>query len=183
MRDIWHQNGTRFESRFSNRHASKTGHSIVHFRHKGFFEMSKARPFKLRFNLSPGPHFMHWVIVYENTKTFVKPDVCTIAMSDCVLKNQPATAQKIFDGADKSVCAWIECKHLAIYDPMSGCDDDKCVGYNPRIAPYWRDSTNTNIDNAHYDSIVSIGRSLQVGQRISEFGGISDVVTFPHAVV
>jgi len=143
----------------------------------------RERNYRVRFNLSPGPNFMKWVVVTGEdipaNKKFYSPTECSIFMTDCILKNYPKRAIKIFDGADKQVCAWIECKSATVILPIEKCESSSDILYNPRIAPYWRNSLNTNIDNAHFQSVVSCDRFLQVDRDVSElkaFSGLGNTV-------
>lgn len=139
----------------------------------------KTRNFRVRFNLSQGPNFMKWVVVTgedrPENKQFFSPNEVSISMTDCVLKNYPTRANKIFAGADKEVCAWIECKDVSVILPIERCADSGDITYNPRITPYWRNSLNTNIDNAHFESVVSCGRFLQVNRDVSNVKVISAI--------
>lgn len=106
---------------------------------------------KLRFHLAKGANFMKWQLtttagnkVYRDPQTFQCFQVGK-------LKNQKGTATKIHQGANKTVCAWIEYSS----DPLSfktGMTKEvisnfKKVYYNPRKLPYWHDEAGNNLDN------------------------------------
>jgi hypothetical protein len=84
-----------------------------------------------------------------------------------------ATATKIKCGANKTVCAWVECENLVIYrdDTAGGRKNigyvDKNfpkthmqLSYNPRIAPNWVGHNSTNMDKQENLNIYTSGRKL-----------------------
>ena len=128
--------------------------------------MSK-RNYKVRFHLSAGEHFMQWQIKNGNDRLYVDPATTSIVMIDCVLKNHKSIAKRIHAGGHKTVCAWIECKHIQTM-PLIEAEMQNPISFNPRVAPYWRNLLNENIDGRHYDSIVSSGRSLETMRSVPE---------------
>jgi len=104
--------------------------------------MSKLRPYKVRFHLGAGRNYMKWRI--ESTLTgnvgFYDPQRFVINMAKCRFVNHQKTAEKIHDGANKTVCAWIECAQVEVAGCVEGrkaFSADEIVHYNPRVAPYW----------------------------------------------
>jgi hypothetical protein len=96
--------------------------------------------YKLRFNLGKGKNYMKWKITHPSGKVdYLEPNDVTIVMKNCLLRNQKSSAQKIFDGANKTVCAWIEAERLMVITEIDGAlfllGDQ--VSYNPRVAPNW----------------------------------------------
>ena len=124
------------------------------------------RQFKVRFHLGAGENFMHWRV--ENTKTgevfFYNPEKFRLIMHNCYLRNQKSAANKINQGANKSVCAWVECESVYKIDPQrpknSIMEFKEFFKYNPRITPYWRSETDVNIDGKSYSKIVSKNNKL-----------------------
>lgn len=115
--------------------------------------------FILRFNLGAGKNHQKWKLTYPSgTVKYFEPNEVTIVLSNCKLRNSPATSKKIFGGGEKVVCAWIEAdgadvlKNLAV---VSGV----LIGFNPRICPNWQ-VDGENGDNAKFKTIMTTGRKL-----------------------
>ena len=124
--------------------------------------MSKKRTVKVRFHLARGENFMKWQVKSEDGIQYIDPEVFSLVMTDCKLRNQKASAEKIFKGANKSVCAWVECFSLSVY-PRLECEKivtQDNLSYNPKIAPHWRDSVNTDVDNSVYSVVKTIGNKM-----------------------
>jgi len=105
---------------------------------------------KVRFNLGKGPRYMTWKITYpDGGIEYYKPTEVQLIMNGCQLINQKPTAEKIFNGAMKSVCAWVLCEHVSIKtkDIIKSDLTGKRLHYNPRIQPNWvlegKDADNT----------------------------------------
>lgn len=120
--------------------------------------------YKVRFNLGRGEHFMKWKVTSpEGCVDYYDPETYVIIMHNCKLRNQPSTANKIFDGANKTVCAWIDAEHVEVRrDPVTILySADLEVMFNPRKKPYWTYYTEPqNIDNKEIECIVTTGRRL-----------------------
>jgi hypothetical protein len=87
-------------------------------------------------------------------------------MTGCTVKNQPGTANKIHQGANKSVCAWILCNEISILTDMDApsitqLKNFEQLSYNPRVQPNWL-CGGENVDGEYYDNIVSMGKTLFV---------------------
>ena len=70
-------------------------------------------------------------------------------MKGCKLKNRPHVAKLIYQGANKSVCAWIECDDLWIKEHSPIVGEASQIAYNPRNAPYWVED-GQNVDGKLY---------------------------------
>ena len=120
--------------------------------------------YKVRFNLGRGENFMKWKVTFpDESVEYYDPDTHTIIMSGCKLRNSPATAQKIHDGANKTVCAWIDADNVSVTnrDYQILWNVDKELRFNPREQPHWTYVGDIpNIDNKQIDLIVSQGRRL-----------------------
>jgi hypothetical protein len=98
--------------------------------------MSKS--IKIRFNLGRGKNYLKWKIEYPNGEvSYIEPDGVQLVMRDCTFKNYRKTAQKIYDGADKTVCAWILCKQIEIRTDNFITEEQNRAYYNPRVQPNW----------------------------------------------
>ena len=69
---------------------------------------------KVRFNLGAGKHFMKWKIEGPLGVEYHHPDQVQLVLAKCKIKNNKKTAQKIFDGVHKTVCAWVLCESISI---------------------------------------------------------------------
>ena len=122
--------------------------------------------YKVRFHLAAGEHYRQWQVKHGDSVQYYKPEECTLHMLICELHNNSRVAQKIYDGANKEVCAWIECEILSVSDklPLSveALEKNlfKSISYNPRIVPFWTDENRNNLDNELYLSIISDDRKL-----------------------
>jgi len=98
--------------------------------------MSKS--IKVRFNLGRGKNYLKWKVTHpDGDVIYYSPDEVQLVMTECTFKNHKSTAQKIFDGAHKTVCAWILCKDIKIYTGKPITDESRRVRYNPRVQPNW----------------------------------------------
>ncbi len=116
---------------------------------------------KVRFNLSQGKNYMKWKITYPTEVKYFDPKVVQLIMKGCQLKNQKSTAEKIFNGQHKSVCAWVLCEDVQVLvDPDIELSDVR-VKYNPRVQPNWV-LNDKNVDDHKFELIHSKGSSLYV---------------------
>lgn len=95
---------------------------------------------KVRFNLSRGKNFMKWKIEYPNkTIEYYDPEQVQLILTNAQLRNYKKVAEKIYNGANKSVCAWVLCDSVEIKttDFKELNDSFDRIKYNPRIKPNW----------------------------------------------
>ena len=123
--------------------------------------------FKVRFHLAQGENFMKWQVKLPNGEVkFYEPSEVSIRMFGCFLRNQKGTAQKIHDGANKTVCAWVECDDVVVMpvedELVSEMEEFTRVSYNPRVAPNWV-CQGENADGKEMTFLISEGRSLYGG--------------------
>lgn len=124
--------------------------------------------YRLRFNLSAGKHFMHWQLKNRGEVSYFKPDEVTIRAYNITLRNNPNISQKIFDGAHKAVCAWIDCEFIDI-SPVENIDSAGLthLSFNPKNFPHWTllgENYGWNLDGKYIGNIVTIGRSVLTSQ-------------------
>ena len=130
-------------------------------------EKSK-RKIKVRFNLGRGKNYMKWKIESKSSGVeYHSPENIQFVMKNCILKNNRKVADKILNGENKSVCAWIMCESISIYSVPLEIEQqehlfDKPIGlkYNPRKNPFWTNAKNENLDNTEYEKIYSIKSEL-----------------------
>lgn len=116
---------------------------------------------RVRFNLSRGKNYMKWKIEYPD-KTVAYYDVteAQIIMRNCELKNYRNIANKIYSGANKSVCAWVLCEDAFVkHNDFIKDEGYDRVKYNPKVQPYWiyKDEL---ADGMFFKSLVSIDYGL-----------------------
>lgn len=125
--------------------------------------MAKSSNIKVRFNLSAGKNYMKWKVEYPDRKPeYYDPKEFQLVLGGCVLKNHKTTAQKIHEGANKTVCAKIACDVIRIVSykqrflPVT---DLPRLKYNPRVATYWN-LDGVDVDNKQFKTIISAGNQL-----------------------
>jgi hypothetical protein len=118
-----------------------------------------AKKIKVRFNLGKGKNFMKWKIEADGKSEYYCPNEYNLYMYGCQLKNQRSTAEKIHQGANKSVCAWILCDTIMLAQNVELPEANTRLTYNPRVRPNWM-AGDVLADNATFDSIWSDGRKL-----------------------
>jgi hypothetical protein len=114
--------------------------------------------FQVRFHLGKGENFGKWQVRYREATYYLDPERVSLNMVNCKLRNQPSAAQKIYAGAHKKVCAWIDCEELEVGHPVHHVGVP--VSYNPRVAPHWRGEAGENIDGKRIGLLRSNGRQL-----------------------
>jgi hypothetical protein len=117
---------------------------------------------KVRFNLGRGKNYMKWKIQHPDGKIeYHSPTEVQLLMHDCVLKNYKSVSQKIFEGGEKVVCAWVLCKSLAIKKSefIQADLDGERIRYNPRVTPNWI-LDGENVDGMSVDKLVSVDFGL-----------------------
>ena len=125
--------------------------------------MAKSSNIKVRFNLSAGKNYMKWKVEYPDRKPeYYDPKEFQLVLGGCTLKNHKTTAQKIHQGANKTVCAKIACDVIRIVSykqrflPVT---DLPRLKYNPRVATYWN-LDGVDVDNKQFKTIISAGNQL-----------------------
>ena len=118
---------------------------------------------KVRFNLSRGENYMKWKIEYpDGTKEYVSPETHRLFITQALLKNYKKTAQKIFDGGAKVVCAWIMCESIQVVKMEStelNQSNSRIIRYNPRVAPNWV-YKGFDADGELFENIRTNGRTV-----------------------
>jgi len=121
--------------------------------------------YRIRFHLARGDNYMKWQVFDRkaNTKDYFDPDSNSIFMKNCELGNHPATAKKIFDGDNKTVCAWISCDDYQIWDNDRFNLDLRALThykYNPKKNPHWFTDTHDNRDGLKFDTMITQNRAV-----------------------
>lgn len=121
----------------------------------------KKNKYKVRFNLGKGENFMKWKIsnpLYE--ATYHEPSEVLIIMTNCKLVNHKGTAKKIHDGANKTVCAWVECDDVRVINKAVTYLDGRQVCYNPRVTPHWMLGDDV-VDKAEFKELFTVKKSIR----------------------
>ena len=98
-------------------------------------------------------------------------------MLGCKLSLQPTAAKKIHDGANKTVCAWIECEAVQVLEVnrLKPNEQDYRIKFNPRQSPNWTDGYNNIVSGNEYEILFTNDRTLWVVGEAYECG-TSDLV-------
>lgn len=117
--------------------------------------------YKIRFNLARGENYKKWQIKTTTSKYYLDPKKVNLIMEQCVLKNNKKIAKKIFEGENKSVCAWILCNKFSIkpIKPSFIINKANEIKYNPKKMPHWTDGKN-NLDDKKFEKIITINQQL-----------------------
>ena len=98
--------------------------------------MSKS--IKVRFNLGRGVNYMKWKVEHPiDGVSYLDPSSVQLVMKECTFKNYKKTAEKIYNGAEKTVCSWILCKDIEVRTTDFITDNHTQARYNPRVQPNW----------------------------------------------
>jgi hypothetical protein len=123
---------------------------------------------KVRFNLGRGKNYMKWKIQYPTgVVEYHSPTDTQLVLKGCTLKNSRITADKIFNGQHKSVCAWVLCEDVEVklsnFTPYDIGQNPR-LKYNPKLKPYWvlESLTDNNVDNTYFKEIGSVDYKLFV---------------------
>jgi hypothetical protein len=100
---------------------------------------------------------MKWKIEHSEGIIYLSPEEFNLKMTNARLRNQKATASKINNGANKTVCSWILCDEVQVTNLQYFGDQ---VRYNPRVNPFWMDSNDDNIDGTTHDVLYTNGRKI-----------------------
>jgi len=120
-----------------------------------------AKRIKVRFNLSRGVNYFKWKVEYPDRTLYLSPTDNQLVMKSCQLKNYKKVAQRIFDGQNKQVCAWVLCEDIEIINKDMQQFDVHCdrVKYNPRVQPNWLLNGKV-VDNDYFKSLGSVDYGL-----------------------
>lgn len=127
--------------------------------------------YEVRFHLGKGENFGKWQVKSLAGVRYYDPATVSLTMLDCQLRNHPTVAKRIFDGANKDVCAWVDCNEVLVEAPHT--PPGLPVSYNPRVAPYWRNLTGGNIDNIRLSVLRTVSKSVFfTGEQTVTVGGL-----------
>jgi hypothetical protein len=120
---------------------------------------------KVRFNLGRGKNYLKWKVESKSGVEYYYPTEVQLILHNCVLKNNRKMAEKIFNGMNKNVCAWIICDSITIKrENFNKVWVKDRLTYNPRKQPYWV-FNNFEVDNDRFDEITTIDYQLFVTKK------------------
>ena len=107
---------------------------------------------------------MKWKVEYPTGKVeYHVPSETQLVMKRCTLKNYKSVAKTIFDGANKTVCAWILCDEITIkkenFVQFDNVEQTNKIRYNPRVTPHWVFDGHS-VDGTKMEAIGSVDRGL-----------------------
>ena len=81
---------------------------------------------------------MKWKLEFDDGEVmFVDPEKSYIKMYGCTPTINPSTAKKIYDGANKTVCAKMRFEDIQITTPVVQLVAGTVLRFNPRVSPNW----------------------------------------------
>ena len=125
---------------------------------------------KVRFHLAKGANFMKWQIKYpDGGIEYHIPSETQLILRGITVKNHKKIAQNIFNGANKTVCAWVLCDSLEIINnppfiKADNKDQSNRLRYNPRIKPNWVYADKI-VDGLDFIELVSVDSGLYVTKK------------------
>jgi hypothetical protein len=140
-----------------------------------YWTKEKPLRIKVRFNLGRGKHYMKWKIQSSAGVEYYSPEDVDLVLKNCQLKNNRKVAERIFNGENKDVCAWIICDSVEIVESkskelkeaklkLSALIEFSRIRYNPRIHPYWT-ILDECVDNNSYDRLYTIGKRIFISSE------------------
>ena len=128
--------------------------------------MKNPKRYRVRFHLANGENYMKWQVFDKKrgTKEYLDPESNSVIMFNCELGNREGRARKIFEGANKNVCAWVACEDVEVRDRdkvvpplVNGMTQYK---YNPRKNPHWFTDTHDNMDGKKFSVMMTHDRKI-----------------------
>lgn len=122
--------------------------------------------YKIRFHLGRGPNYMSWQVARYGSLFYFDPNKVQLILYDCFLYNNINIANKIFEGKNKTVCAWIQCKEFELnpYFLMVDTKNLKNIQYNPRTLPFWS-MDGENIDKRSFRCLVTNQNKVYLNEK------------------
>ena len=121
--------------------------------------------YRVRFHLARGDNYMKWQVFdkQQNTKDYFDPNSKSIFMKNCEPGNHATTAKKIYDGENKTVCAWVSCDDYQVWDNDRFTLSTNAMThykYNPKKNPHWFTDNHDNRDGLKLDTMITQKRAV-----------------------
>ncbi len=100
----------------------------------------------------PGDNYKKWQVKFpDGSVKFFDPDKFQIVFNSARLVNRKSTAEKIYNGSVKTVCAWIEVEKILIFETLSHKfviinEFMQEVKYNPKKCTNWTNDFFEDLD-------------------------------------
>lgn len=117
------------------------------------------KKYLVRFHLASGANHRKWQVKFGKQVQYLDPDKVNIVMKGCKLKNHKTVAQQIYEGANKTVCAWIECQSVYVHPKNNLPSNIIKICYNPKLTPNWIEDQK-DVDNKSYDWLYTHDRTI-----------------------
>jgi len=105
---------------------------------------------------------MKWQVKDSNGTSYYETNGFRALLTSVKLVNKKAIADKIFNGQNKTVCAWIEFDDIIILpkDERRDVSYNDVLKYNPKVKPYWTDDSSQNLDGKQFNIVQVVNRNL-----------------------
>lgn len=101
---------------------------------------------------------MKWQVTEGTDVTYYDPDSVQFRLTGCELRNNLRRATTIYNGASKTVCAFVQFRTIEVVANIAAGQQ---LRYNPRVLPYWTlNWDTTSIDNMILPELVTLGNSI-----------------------
>ena len=124
-----------------------------------------AKRIKVRFNLGRGVNYFKWKVEFPDRVEYYSPTEVQLVLAKCEVKNNQKTANKIFEGKHKQVCAWVLCEQILIRKNNFESADTEYpkLKYNPKVLPYWViEGNKESVDGQRFNKLISVDYSLYI---------------------
>lgn len=122
---------------------------------------------KVRFHLGRGANYQRWQVRCGDDVQYYDPEDCILEMHNAVLRNQRGTAERILEGENKTVCAWVECDHVVV--KPRGVHTLPAVQeffhFNPKRRAHWFNTKREDVDNTKHKLLATFGRLIITPQH------------------
>lgn len=125
--------------------------------------MIKHNKTRVRFHLAKGCNYKKWQIKNGSSTIYLDPNQYCLELINCKLVNEKGKARKIHEGSNKDVCAWIDCDRVIFWakdEVKINTKETNRLFYDPRVRPFWYDTSNSNCDDLRFESLLTKNKRL-----------------------
>lgn len=120
---------------------------------------------RLRYHLGRGEFYKHWQLKSSRQRSkavYFNPEDTSFILKGVKLYSKRSAAQKIYEGSNKNVCAWLSIEgSVKISSTQLSVEDMTEIAYNPRVAPFWtykgiwcEKEEDINLDMKKFDKVI-----------------------------